>query len=147
LRRQPKKPSALANSRTAVLTKRDRAIHISSHCGKSATFPKTTWALGRFIASQANHDINSAMFFETSAGAARMKKLILATSVAFAAMTASTQAADLEMDRELGLIVPGVVDSWAGVQIIDAGGFGDDTVWATGGDGRLAVMGGSARSC
>jgi hypothetical protein len=67
-----------------------------------------------------------------------MKKLILATSVAFAAMTASTQAADLEMDRELGLIVPGVVDSWSGVQIIDAGGFGDDTVWVTGGDGRLS---------
>ncbi|MGB5215469.1 MAG: hypothetical protein WBN88_17705 [Anderseniella sp.] len=68
-----------------------------------------------------------------------MKKLFLATSVAFAAMTASAQAADLEMERELGLIVSGVVDSWAGVQIIDAGGFGDDTVLTTGGAGRLSL--------
>ena len=68
-----------------------------------------------------------------------MKKLILATTVAFAAMTASAQAADLEMERELGLIVSGVVDSWAGVQFIDAGGLGDETVFATGGAGLLSL--------
>ena len=68
-----------------------------------------------------------------------MKKLILTTTVAFAAMTASVQAADLDLDRELGLIVSGAVDSWAGVQIIDAGPLGDDTVFATGGAGRLSL--------
>ena len=68
-----------------------------------------------------------------------MKKLILATSVAFAAMTASAQSADLEMERELGLIVSGVVDSWAGVQFIDAGPFGDETVFITGGEGVLSL--------
>ena len=77
------------------------------------------------------------IILELLAGATHMKKLILATSVAFAAMTASAQAADL--DRELGLIVSGVVDSWAGVQIIDAGPLGDDTVFATGGAGRLSL--------
>jgi len=65
-----------------------------------------------------------------------MKKLILATTVAFAAMTASVQAADV--DRELGLIVSGVVDSWMGVQFIDDGAK-DDTVFATGGEGLLSL--------
>ncbi len=95
-----------------------------------------------------------------------MKKLILATSVAFAAMSASAQAADLEIERELGLIVSGVVDTWAGVQIIDTDhpnygseepcpefdscdviffdypigeGPGDETVFATGGEGLLSL--------
>jgi hypothetical protein len=67
-----------------------------------------------------------------------MKKLLLATSVVFAAMTASAQAADLEMERELGLIVSGVVDSWMGVQYIDDGAT-DDTVFATGGEGLLSL--------
>ena len=67
-----------------------------------------------------------------------MKKLILATTVAFTAMTASTQAADLEVERELGLIVSGVVDSWMGVQYIDDG-VTDDTVFATGGEGLLSL--------
>ena len=77
-------------------------------------------------------------YIETSAGVARMKKLILATTVAFTAMTASTQAADLEVERELGLIVSGVVDSWMGVQYIDDG-VTDDTVFATGGEGLLSL--------
>ena len=73
-----------------------------------------------------------------------MKKLILATSVAFAAMTASAQAADLEMERELGLIVSGVVDSWAGVQYvkgprINQPGTGSETLFATGGEGFLSL--------
>jgi hypothetical protein len=67
-----------------------------------------------------------------------MKKLTLATTVAFAAMTASVQAADPEVERELGLIVSGVVDSWAGVQFIDDG-VADDTVFATGGEGLLSL--------
>lgn len=90
-----------------------------------------------FIASQANHGASGTMFFETSAGSARMKKLILATSVALAAMTASAQAADL--DRELRLIVSGVVDSWAGVQFIDDSLYPDETVFATGGEGLLSL--------
>ena len=68
-----------------------------------------------------------------------MKNLFLATSVAFAAMTASAQAADLEMERELGLIVSGVSDAWMGVQFIDGGALGDDTVFATGGAGLLSL--------
>ena len=67
-----------------------------------------------------------------------MKKLFLATTVAFTAMTASAQAADLEMERELGLIVSGVVDTWMGVQYIDDG-TSDDTVFATGGEGLLSL--------
>ena len=66
-----------------------------------------------------------------------MKNLILATSVAFATMTASAHAADFEPERELGLIVSGVVDTWMGVQFIDGGGLGDETVIATGGAGLL----------
>jgi len=55
-------------------------------------------------------------------------------------MTASVQAADL--DRELGLIVSGVVDSWVGVSIdngVRCCAFTDDSeaVLATGGEGRL----------
>jgi len=79
-----------------------------------------------------------AIALELLAGVARMKKLFLATTVAFAAMTASAQAADLEMERELGLIVSGVVDSWMGVQYIDDG-VNDDTVFATGGEGLLSL--------
>lgn len=71
-----------------------------------------------------------------------MKKLILATSIAFTAMTVSAQAADLEVERELGLIVSGVVDQWAGVQIIDDD-LADETVFATGGEGRLSLPLGS----
>jgi len=73
-----------------------------------------------------------------------MKKLFLAISVALAAMTASAQAADLEIERELGLIVSGVVDSWVGVNIdngVRCCAFTDDSeaVLATGGEGRLSL--------
>ena len=81
------------------------------------------------------YEVNVLLMF---AGVFHMKKLILATSIAFAAMTASAQAADLEMERELGLIVSGVVDSWMGVQYIDDG-VTDDTVFATGGEGLLSL--------
>lgn len=67
-----------------------------------------------------------------------MKQLVLASSIAFAATTASVQAADL--DRQLGLIVSGVVDLWAGVQIIDNNfSRGDDTVFSNGGAGYLSL--------
>jgi hypothetical protein len=76
---------------------------------------------------------------ELLAGVARMKKLFLATTVAFTAMTASAQAADLEMERELGLIVSGVSDAWMGVQFIDGGVRGDETVFVMGGAGLLSL--------
>ncbi len=65
-----------------------------------------------------------------------MKKALLATSVAVFAFAAPASAADFE--RELGLIVSGVVDSWAGVQFIDDG-FNDDTVFTNGGEGLLSL--------
>jgi len=78
-------------------------------------------------------------FLKTSAGAVHMKKLTLATSVALAAMAAPTLAADLEMDRELGLIVSGISDSWIGAQFLDRGPFSDKTVLAFGGAGMLSL--------
>lgn len=68
-----------------------------------------------------------------------MKKLILATSVALAAMAAPTLAADLEMDRELGLIVSGKSDAWMGAQFLSRGPLSDKTVFATGGEGLLSL--------
>ena len=65
-----------------------------------------------------------------------MKKSILAASVALIAFAGPATAADYE--RELGLIVSGVVDSWAGVQMIDDG-FNDDTVFTNGGEGLLSL--------
>ena len=65
-----------------------------------------------------------------------MKKLCLATSVALVALAGPASAADF--DRELGLIVSGVVDSWAGVQMIDDGN-NDDTVFTNGGEGLLSL--------
>jgi opacity protein-like surface antigen len=65
-----------------------------------------------------------------------MKKIFLAASLSLAAMSASAQAADL--DREIGLIVSGVVDQWIGGQYIDAG-VNDDTVFATGGQGLFSL--------
>ena len=62
-----------------------------------------------------------------------MKKMLLATSVALFAFAGPASAADYE--REMGLIVSGVVDSWAGVQFIDGGALDDDTVFTTGGEG------------
>jgi hypothetical protein len=66
-----------------------------------------------------------------------MKKMLLATSVALFAFAGPASAADYE--REMGLIVSGVVDSWAGVQFIDGGALGDETVVATGGEGLLSL--------
>ncbi|WP_108882302.1 tail fiber domain-containing protein [Anderseniella sp. Alg231-50] len=67
-----------------------------------------------------------------------MRKTILASSVALFALSAPAAAADLETERQLGLIVSGVVDQWTGVQIIDAGQ-DDDTVFTNGGEGRLSL--------
>ncbi len=69
-----------------------------------------------------------------------MKKRILAVAAALLSSTSAASAAD--MDRELGLIVSGVVDKWAGVQMIDDG-FNDDTVFVNGGEGRLSLPLGS----
>ncbi len=66
-----------------------------------------------------------------------MKKSILAAAATFAAFTLPANAADL--DRDLGLIVSGVVSKWAGVQIIDTTAFGDDTVFANGGEGMVSL--------
>ncbi len=65
-----------------------------------------------------------------------MKKMLLATSVALFAFAGPASAADYE--REMGLIVSGVVDSWAGVQFIDDG-TDDDTVFTNGGEGLLSL--------
>lgn len=67
-----------------------------------------------------------------------MKKTILATSAALIAFAIPADAADFETERQLGLIVSGVVDQWAGVQIIDDG-FDDETVFTNGGEGRLSL--------
>jgi hypothetical protein len=65
-----------------------------------------------------------------------MKKLAMAASLAaLAAISSPASAAD--MDREIGLIVSGVADKWAGVQFIDVG-VDDDIVFANGGEGRLS---------
>ncbi len=72
-----------------------------------------------------------------------MKKPLLAASVAAFTFTAPASATDAE--RQLGLIVSGVVDSWAGVQIINNDGFqiiaagDDDIVFANGGEGLLSL--------
>ncbi len=81
-----------------------------------------------------------------------MKNLVAASVMAIAVMAPSVQAADLETERELGLIVSGVVDKWAGVQFIDGAdstlvngdsddsdSSPDDTVFATGGEGLLSL--------
>jgi hypothetical protein len=68
-----------------------------------------------------------------------MKNFILSSSVAFATMIASAQAADLEVEREVGLIVSGVVDTWIGAQFLDRGPLSDTTVLATGGEGLLSL--------
>jgi hypothetical protein len=65
-------------------------------------------------------------------------RLTLSTAAALAALTLNAQAADL--DRELGLIVSGVVEKWTGVQFIDSDAQNlDDTVLASGGEGRLSL--------
>ncbi|MEE4239264.1 MAG: hypothetical protein V2I51_21295, partial [Anderseniella sp.] len=64
-----------------------------------------------------------------------MKKVILAATAALMASAGAASAAD--MDREIGLIVSGVADKWAGVQFIDDG-VNDDVLFANGGEGRLS---------
>jgi hypothetical protein len=61
----------------------------------------------------------------------------------------TAQAADLEPERELGLIVSGVVDQWAGVQFIEGpesafghGATTDDTVFVIGGEALLSLPAG-----
>jgi opacity protein-like surface antigen len=66
-----------------------------------------------------------------------MKKLLLAVSTALLASTSTAIAAD--MDRELGLIVSGVVDQWAGVQFIDEDTVTSDAFFANGGEGLLSL--------
>jgi hypothetical protein len=63
-----------------------------------------------------------------------MKKLAATSAMALAlAISVNTaQAADFEVEEELGLIVSGVVDSWAGVQFLDRGPLSDKTVFAFG---------------
>lgn len=66
-----------------------------------------------------------------------MKKLACVATVGLLGMTCSSHAADL--DRKLGLIVSGAVDTWAGVQFIDDERLGEEVVFATGGGGRLSL--------
>ncbi len=81
-----------------------------------------------------------------------MRKCVLIASAALIVTSASAKAADLEVERELGLIVSGVVDQWAGVQFIDGPEIGggifpesstDDTVFATGLEALLSLPLGS----
>ena len=72
-----------------------------------------------------------------------MKKSILTATAAL--LLSSTMASAADLDREIGLIVSGVVDKWAGVQFIDDG-VDDDTVFANGGEGRLSLPLGSSLS-
>jgi hypothetical protein len=67
-----------------------------------------------------------------------MKKSVLAAAAAVFAFTGTASAADMDYDRQVGLIVSGVVDKWAGVQFIDDG-VRDDTVFANGGEGKLSL--------
>ncbi len=66
-----------------------------------------------------------------------MKKTVLAASAALIAFAAPASAADV--DRDIGLIVSGVVDKWAGVQFINEQNNGDDTLFTSGGEGLLSL--------
>lgn len=65
-----------------------------------------------------------------------MKRLL---AVSLFALNVSAPAMAADLDREVGLIVSGVVDKWAGIQVIDADSFGDETVFATGTEGLLSI--------
>jgi len=69
-----------------------------------------------------------------------MQRLAMLFGVGFGALASvqSAEAADLGVERDLGLIVSGVVDQWAGVQIIDDG-VTDDTLFTNGGEGLLSL--------
>lgn len=70
-----------------------------------------------------------------------MNKSFLAAAAVVFAFVAPASAAD--QDRQIGLLVSGVVDSWAGVQFIDNNGLsfglGDDTVFTNGGEAALSL--------
>jgi hypothetical protein len=82
-----------------------------------------------------------------------MKKFLTAAGISLIALSSTANAADLDYERQLGLIVSGVVDKWAGVQLFDSGSvcfdvcyddvdlesYGDPTVFATGGEGLLSL--------
>ncbi len=72
-----------------------------------------------------------------------MKKLILAATAALLASTSMASAADMDYERQLGLIVSGVVDQWVGGQYMTNSpalfGEADDFVLANGGEGRLSL--------
>ncbi|MGI9512406.1 MAG: hypothetical protein ACR2OL_05850 [Anderseniella sp.] len=61
---------------------------------------------------------------------------IIASTAILATLAAGTATAQ-DRFNEIGLIVGGVSESWYGVQIIDGGGTGDDTVFASGQNARL----------
>lgn len=66
-----------------------------------------------------------------------MKKSILAASAAPMAFAGPANAADFEQ-QQLGLIVSGVVDNWAGVQFVDDS-IDDETVFTNAGEGLLSL--------
>jgi hypothetical protein len=69
-----------------------------------------------------------------------MKKLSGLVGVSLAALSASAQAADLDYERQVGLIVSGVVDQWAGVQLMnDSFLYDDDAVFTNGSFGSLSL--------
>jgi len=77
------------------------------------------------------------------------KKLVGLAVAACLGSFGSAQAADFEPERQLGLIVSGVVDQWAGVQFIEGpennGGPGattDETVFVNGGEALLSLPAG-----
>lgn len=67
-----------------------------------------------------------------------MKKSILTATAAL--LLSSTMASAADLDREIGLIVSGVVDQWTGVQLMnDSFRYDDDAVLASGSSGRLSL--------
>ncbi len=63
--------------------------------------------------------------------------LLGASAIVLAATASVANAADY--DREVGLIVSGVLDNWNGIQIIDGGFTGNDTTLASGHNARLSL--------
>ncbi len=71
-------------------------------------------------------------------GVPSIKKSILTATAAL--LLSSTMASAADLDREIGLIVSGVVDQWTGVQMInDSAFYDDDAVLASGSSGRLSL--------
>lgn len=65
------------------------------------------------------------------------KAIGIGTAILALLATGNVQAADDE--NEFGLRISGATDSWYGVQYIDGGGTGDDTVLASGQNARLSL--------